>query len=142
MARVALSDKFVDPEFYDTATTSELIEYLKTRLAKADIYVTVHKAVTTSSVYVKLDHGMLAQCRVGDHKGKGYAYKYEIGNHIKKKASRKAKVKGNPVTTHKYPTNYANVLVQDIIKAKQKLIATYGEVWYLEKRKVLQVKKS
>lgn len=64
-------------------TPKFVCKQLVEELHKSKISVKIQTAVTTS-LYLRLDRGILGSCRIGDHGGRRhYQYTYEIGSHIR-----------------------------------------------------------
>ena len=86
----------------------EIIEYIKEELREYSIYTAYH--AKTGSYYLKSCISGVHQIRVADHKGKGYAYKWEIRPDVVTQTG-----------VGKYYRNYYNVADIDIFIARTSL---------------------
>jgi hypothetical protein len=61
-----------------------LAEHLQSLLIDAGFVVHRYDAISTCSIYLKMDFGLVGSLRVSDHPGKKHLeYSFEIGPHIK-----------------------------------------------------------
>lgn len=112
-------------------------KYIVSELVSAGVHVRAHPAATTSSVYLEFDGGLARSCRIGDHKGKGYKYKYEIGPHYRKTETVRFKFDGRWHDRHLYTPEDAPRLVQDVLDLRKSIILKYGKPWYTQRTKDL-----
>lgn len=103
---------------------------LKRRLEARGVVVTVQPAITTTSIYITFDYGVLKKARIGDHKGKAYAYTYEIGQHIREYQEVQASYLSKPYTRYKFPAANVGDLVQEILIARSNMWSKYGKDGY------------
>lgn len=92
---------------------------------------TIHRldAITTKSIYLKLDYGLSNSIRISDHAGKKeYSYRFNI-------------LKQMPMRTYqhftngKYPRGFYSFdmvdrMIGDIVGQKQEKIKRYGKLFY------------
>lgn len=120
-----------------TATnTNALLKQVRKALEDLGIKVDVQKAVTTTSIYVKLDGGALKSLRIGDHAGIAkYAYGYEIGSHIKHYHEFFGEINGKVFTRQKFTPNEIDMLVLAVKMERTAKLRRYGEEQYSKLRK-------
>lgn len=113
--------------FQGFATTNALVKHIKKRLSERGIAVQVHRSKSTNSIYLRFDYGVLNSCRVADHQGKGYAFKYEIGSHINQHRVDYQIWNGRSTERMFYHSNQADKLVDDVLYKRSNLRAKYGK---------------
>lgn len=111
-------------------TNERLLGEITRRLRARGVHVHVHPAVTTSSVYLRFDHGVLKQARIGDHRGKGYFYTYEIGKHVKSCAQIKKSFEGREYIIYRYSPEFVGDLVMQVLTLRANLYGRYGKPQY------------
>lgn len=112
-------------------STETLLKKVKRALADAGIAMDVEKAITTTSIYAKLDNGALKSLRIGDHSGKRkYHYGYEIGSHIKNYQEFFGEYDGKVYIRLKFPADQIEQLVDAIRLERTNKILKYGEFNY------------
>ena len=111
-------------------SNASLLAEITRRLEARGVHVHVHHAVTTSSVYLRFDHGVLKQARIGDHKGKGYFYTYEIGKHIRSCSEVKKTFEGREYTIYRYSPEFVGDLVMQVLTLRANLYGKYGKPQY------------
>lgn len=114
------------PALSNKAILNEIVRRLGTR----GVEVTVQPAITTSSYYLTFDYGVLKKARIGDHRGKGYNYSYEIGEHFLAVRSIPEEYKGRTFYRRVYPSTHVGQLVKDVLTAKGEMVSKYGENGY------------
>jgi hypothetical protein len=107
-------------------SNKQIVAEITRRLGIRGIDVWVQPAVTTSSFYLTFDWGVLKKARVGDHRGKGYAYTYEIGKHYRNYEEVDRKWEGKTFTRRLYPSTDVGRLVNDVIMLRAQIIQKYG----------------
>lgn len=99
-------------------TLSEIADSLCRRLKKKGFHLLRYDAITTGSIYLKLDYGVCNSIRISDHKGKQkLKYRYNIGTNITKRSDIQ-----DGYRRFYYPAEEEDRLVQQIVsdrKAKQ-----------------------
>lgn len=110
--------------------TKQIARAITEALEAKGVHVTTHPATSTSSIYLSFDGGLLKQARVADHKGKGYAYAYEIGSHIPQSRELQASWEARPFTRYHFPADGADDLVTQVLVLRSNLRAKYGKDWY------------
>lgn len=112
-------------------TNKQVVAEIKKRLTEAGVFVEVYNSISTNSVYMCFDKGVLKTARVGDHKGKPkYHYTYEIGSHIKEYSELKGEFLGNTFTRFKFPLDDIEGLVTEVLIRRSNLRAKYGRENY------------
>lgn len=120
-----------DPDRYvkDIAlnkVANEIIRKLKARGFRIQRY----DAVTSSSIYLKMDYGVCNSIRISDHKGKKHLqYRYNVIKGHKGPSQHKSP-QGWP--RYYYGLNDIDKLIKDILKARDLKISNYGVAGYLE----------
>lgn len=130
------------PKVANLPADANVEKYIISELASAGVHVRVQPAATTSSVYLVFDGGLARSCRIGDHRGKGYKYKYEIGSHYRKTETVRFKFDGRWHDRHLYTPEDAPRLVQDVLDLRKSIILKYGNPWYTQRTKELLRKAS
>ena len=115
-------------------STKELTKAITKALEDVGIDVKVQHAVTTTSVYLSFDGGLLKQARVGDHKGRQYNYTYEIGSHVKPPFEIEKTFNGQPYTRYRYRPEDIELLTQRVRSLRAALVEKYGKDWYARMR--------
>lgn len=111
-------------------STNQILRELTKELVQHNIAVTVKPAVTTSSLYIVLDHGAIGQMRIGDHRGKGYNFSFEIGDHIPEATTVSVEWGTRTVVRKLFPGDAVDALVEAILAKREDKIALYGQQWY------------
>jgi hypothetical protein len=112
-------------------STQTIYKKVKRALEDHGIQVEVDKAVTTTSIYLRLDNGMLKSLRIGDHAGKKkYRYGYEIGTHIKNYQEFFGEYDGKVYIRLKYPADNIEDLIEAIRLERTNKILKYGKFTY------------
>lgn len=105
----------------------ESAEYLIKNLKKENIIVQFYESKTTSSIYMKLDYGVLNSLRISDHEGKGHlSYKYNLLSTIQKPTTTKSRSKYGVVTRHFYPLEHKTMLLKRILADRKEKLSRYG----------------
>ena len=109
-------------------STEVLLKKVKRALEEHDISVDVQKAITTTSIYVKLDNGALKSLRIGDHSGKRrYHYGYEIGSHVKNYHEFFGEWDGKAYIRIRFPVDQIEELVTAIrLERTNKILRYFG----------------
>jgi hypothetical protein len=110
--------------------TRALVNEIRQALEARGVRVHVHPAVTTSSCYITLDNGVLKKIRVGDHKGRGYQYTYEIGPHVKPPFVVENEYQGHSYTRYRYTEGQVSALVHQVLSMRSNLRGKYGREAY------------
>jgi hypothetical protein len=96
------------------------------RLKQEGVKLQFYKSITTSSIYIKLDYGVLNSIRISDHAGKRYLkYRYNL-------------IKGcmtpyyicDRYIRYYYPLKQADRMIDDILKHRDEKLMKYGVVRY------------
>lgn len=112
-------------------STNTILKKVRRALEDEGIHVEVEKAITTTSVYIKLDGGALKSLRIGDHAGKRkYRFGYEIGSHIKNYQEFFGEYDGNVYIRLRFPADQVDELVTAIKMEKLNKVSKYGEFTY------------
>lgn len=112
-------------------STETLMKKVRRALAEHDISMDVEKAITTTSIYAKLDNGALKSLRIGDHAGKRkYHYGYEIGSHIKNYQEFFGTFDGKTYIRLKFPVDQIDALVEAIRLERTNKILKFGQFNY------------
>lgn len=114
--------------------TRQLTKAITSALEARGVHVEVKPAVTTTSVYLAFDGGLLKQARIGDHRGKGYHYTFEIGRHVKPPFQVEMTYQGSPYTRYRYTDQQVDDLVTQVLILRSNLRAKYGKDWYDRER--------
>lgn len=116
------------------AKNDDIVNKIREELSGRGIDVAVQYALSTSSAYLSFDGGLLRQARVGDHRGKGYEFLFEIGDHIPKYEEVPGTYRGKPYVRRLYPADAVLDLVRDVATYRAQLRAKYGPEWYEKER--------
>jgi hypothetical protein len=117
-------------------STEVILKKIKRALEPHGIDVAVQKAITTTSVYVKLDNGALKSIRIGDHSGKRkYHYGYEIGTHVKNYHEFFGEWDGKVYVRIRFPADQIDALVEAVRLERTNKILKYGEAKYAQVKK-------
>ena len=109
----------------------DLCERVTKELRARGILVAIQNSVSTSSIYVKFDHGMLRSLRIGDHYGKAkYKYGYEIGPHIKTRNDFFSTIEGQPFIRVRFPFDQIDDLITEIRLERSNKRAKYTPELY------------
>lgn len=111
-------------------STKQLVKEIREGLEARGVHVAVKHAVTTSSVYLAFDYGVLKQARVGDHKGRGYNYTYEIGSHVKPPFEVAMSYEGHAYTRYRYTDEKVEDLITQVLIARWNMRSKYGKERY------------
>jgi len=107
----------------------QMANYLQKELIKKGFVIQRLDAVTTRSIYLKLDYGLCNSIRISDHAGKKeYSYRFNI-------------LRQMPTNTYQYFTNgkfprgfysfdMVDKMINDILERKQERIMKYGKLFY------------
>lgn len=112
-------------------TTNEMADKVQNWLLDKGFVIQRLDAITTQSIYLKLDYGLCNTIRISDHKGKKeYSYRYNLTKNLPEHTF-------NYFTNGKYPRafySFDNVkkLLEDIVIAKNKKIFIFGTKKYKE----------
>lgn len=113
----------------------QIVKAITKALTEKGIHVAVKPAVTTSSVYLAFDGGLLKQARVGDHRGRGYHYTFEIGKHVKPPFEVQLTYEGHEYTRYRYTDEQVEDLITQVLILRSNIRAKYGKDWYEKARK-------
>lgn len=103
-----------------------MAEYLVHILLDKGFVIQRYDAITTNSIYLKLDYGVCNSIRISDHKGKKHlSYRYVIGFDIKE-----CRVDQKDYERRFYPANEYKKLLEDIYQDKQSKLKSYGYLHY------------
>lgn len=82
-------------------------------------------AVTTNSIYLKLDYGVCHSLRISDHPGKNHLhYRYNLmTTHFHTSVKRERTSKGD---RNYYPMNHIKTMIDEIIQAREAKVAENG----------------
>ena len=106
----------------------ELADYLSSRLNEEGFIVHRYNAISTSSIYLKLDFGVCNSIRISDHTGKKHLkYRYNIGAGIKKQQHINDKF-----DRYYFPSDEADKLIDKILNDRKWKVKRYGEQKYKE----------
>lgn len=116
--------------------TETLLKQVKRALEEHGISVTVQKAITTTSIYVKLDNGALKSLRIGDHSGKRkYHYGYEIGSHIRNYHEYFGQVGDKTFIRLQFPVDQIEALTTAVRLERTNKILKWGKPQYEKLKK-------
>lgn len=111
---------------------SEIADFLGDELVRRGFVVHRYDAITTSSVYLKLDYGACWSIRVSDHRGyRHLKYRWNIGPWIRER--RDDNTASGAYQMHYYPADMAGRLVKSVCDHKRRLVRRIGEAGYMEK---------
>ena len=99
--------------------------YIQEVLASKNYIVHRKNAVTTSSIYIKIDYGLGGSIRISDHKGRSnlnYRFNVEVKNETNEVGHMSTPV----CDRHFYPCTKVDKLINDVIKFRQNRIRQYG----------------
>lgn len=108
----------------------QLVNHISKRLRSKGVEVDVQPAISTNSFYLIFDGGVLKKARVGDHKGKGYHYTYEIGKHVKPPYEVTATYEGSTYTRYRYTAEQAEDLITQVLILRSNIRSKYGKELY------------
>lgn len=106
-------------------------DYLLKEFKKRGFTVMKFDAITTNSVYLKLDEGVGGSIRISDHPGKKhlkYKYNLVVGSKLEKKMD------GN-IERYYFPMNQIELLVEKACYDKRMRVQQYGQESYDNFRK-------
>lgn len=110
-------------------TIKQMAKYIAKVLIKNGFIVQRLNAVTTNSIYLKLDYGMCNSIRISDHKGLSkYSYRYNILQQLPDKTYQYFENGKFPRAFYSF--DMENKLIADILKNRQAKIQQYGEFIY------------
>ena len=107
----------------------QMANYLQKKLVQKGFIVQRMDAVTTKSIYLKLDYGLCNSIRISDHAGKKeYSYRFNILRQMPLKSY-------NYFTNGKFPRGFysfdmVDKMIADILERKQERVRLYGEMVY------------
>jgi hypothetical protein len=102
-------------------------EALQNKLLQNGFVVHRYDAISTNSIYLKLDYGAANSIRISDHRGKHHLqYRYNVGTQIKKYRADKS----GQYPRFYYPMNQMNVLLKHILESREQKIRKYGKGEY------------
>ena len=103
-------------------TLSDIADSLCRRLKKKGFHILRYDAITTGSIYLKLDYGVCNSIRISDHRGKTkLKYRYNIGTNIKQRSDVQDRYR-----RFYYPADEEDRLVQRIILDRKAKQSQYG----------------
>lgn len=103
-------------------------------LKKEGIIVQRYDAITTQSIYLKLDFGMCNSIRISDHRGKKHlAYRYNLIKGHRRIETQNTKQGWD---RHYYPIDNVKELVEKIVEDRSFKVNCYGESCY--RREMMQ----
>lgn len=106
----------------------EIADKLVTRLKAQGFIVQGYEAMSTNSIYLKLDYGVANSIRISDHKGKKHLdYRYNVLTTQKKKMEQ---MSGKGFRRYYYPPSMLTAMLRDICKHKQEKLEKYGKDSY------------
>lgn len=111
-------------------TTAKLVAEITRQLNERGIAVTLQPSITTSSKYLSFDYGVLKKARVGDHKGRGYHYTYEIGDHVKPPREVQMTYGGRPYTRFRYHSSDLDEMLEQVVIMRSNMRSKYGKESY------------
>lgn len=95
--------------------------------------VTIHRndSITTLSVYLKFDYGVLNSVRISDHRGKDqFVFKYNIRTDVEEAYTSNAVAFAQSTEHHFFPLADWEKVVRRILIHRAMLIGKYGEGGY------------
>ena len=102
----------------------KIADFLIEKLKKLGFVVHKHNAISTNSIYLKLDYGVARGIRIGDHPGKQkYHYRYNV---MKDYKGDKVTYFGNLVS-YFYTFEELPELLQKVKEEKQEILSNIGE---------------
>lgn len=111
-------------------TTAKLVSEITRQLNEKGVVVTVQPSITTSSKYLSFDYGVLKKARVGDHKGRGYHFTYEIGDHVQPPYETHLTYAGRPFTRYRYPSDKLDEMLEQVLIMRSNMRSKYGKEGY------------
>lgn len=103
----------------------KVADYLITKLKAKGFRIHRYDSVSTCSIYLKLDYGVVNSIRTSDHKGKAHLqYRYNVVKNGKGKTHKKSP-QGCP--RYYYGLDSLNVLIKDITYARTQKIKQDGQ---------------
>lgn len=112
------------------SSNKDILNRILEAMKEHGIRVDVHKAKTTSSIYLVFDNGMLKRARIGDHKGKGYHYTYEIGDHIFKLEAISTPYEHGDFIRYRYPANAVEDMIMQILVMRLEKMKQFGTEYH------------
>ena len=110
-------------------TGEEIATILTEKLSKLGFVVHRYNAVTTSSIYLKLDYGVCCGIRIADHDGrKRYHYRFNV---IKNYKGDRA-IKRDGLISYFFDYTEIDEIIKMIQREKVNKVYRYGEKNYLE----------
>ena len=101
--------------------TDKIINALKAE----GVIIQYYQSMTSQSVYLKLDYGVLKSVRISNHNGKAHLkYRYNIQSNIRKRRYDRQDKR------FYYPTSDANIMIEQILKDRNDKISRYGQAKY------------
>ena len=111
-------------------TNRQILNAIKKALVAKGVKVDIQPSITTSSIYLTFDNGVLKKARIGDHKGKGYHYTYEIGKHVKPPYEVQHQYMGSTFTTYRFTDEQVDDLVMQVLILRSNIRSKWGEERY------------
>lgn len=107
---------------------AKAVDWIISECAREGIVVMRYDAISTHSVYLKFDDGVLGSLRISDHAGKKHLkYKYNLTmGSARKKRTHKGKVQCFA------PFKDIEILFQQVLDDRDKLVDRYGAYLYTE----------
>lgn len=106
---------------------SSVADQLVMQLISKGMVVQRYDALSTNSIYIKMDYGLLNSIRISDHGGKPHLkYRYNIGPHI-----HEPHTDLDQYLRRYYPIGEYEQLIKDIVTARQDKLLTYGTNGYI-----------
>lgn len=103
-------------------TLQEIADSICRRLKKKGFSILRYDAMSTDSIYLKLDYGVCNSIRIGGHRGKSkLKYRYNIGTNIKK-----VEQVHDQFTQFYYPASEEDRLIQRILFDRKVKREQYG----------------
>jgi|SRR5690625_454485 len=99
----------------------ELAETIIRVLKSQGVIIQRYDAITTNSIYLKLDYGVAKTIRISDHRGKKHLkYRYNLQSNLTKK---KFANKGSRLYYH---PDEVYIMIRRILKDRAELMKRYG----------------
>lgn len=106
----------------------QAVRYIIEQLKLHEIKIMRYDSYTSSSVYLKLDDGVLGSIRISNHRGKKHLrYKYNLTTE-----RRRYYYDDKGVMRYFFPIGDIELLIQKILEDKQLTLQKYGESNYLK----------
>lgn len=108
----------------------QLVNHIAASLRAKGVVVEIQPAISTNSFYLTFDYGVLKKARVGDHRGKGYHYTFEIGAHVKPPYEVQATYEGSTYTRYRFTDAQVEDFIVQVLITRSNLRAKYGKENY------------